>query len=183
MPMASALPAGVETRAIASGVWILLALAWFATLGFRPFVEPDEARYAEIPREMVQSGDWVTPRLNGLKYFEKPPLQYWATAAAYSAFGVDEWTARLWSCLLAFLCIPLAYAFARHLYGDGAHAIAAAVMLGINPYFAIIGQLNILDSGFCFFTVAALFSFMRARSGQERRWMVLAAASLALAVL
>ncbi|MEJ0036065.1 MAG: glycosyltransferase family 39 protein [Gammaproteobacteria bacterium] len=186
--MASALPAGVEVRAIPVGVWVLLALAWFATLGWRPLVEPDEARYAEIPREMVHSGDWVTPRLNGFKYFEKPPLQYWATAAAYSAFGVEEWTARLWSCALAFLCIPLAYAFARSLYGSGGEAIAAAAVLAVNPYFAIIGQLNILDSGFCFFTVASLFSFMRARtcelrSRRELGWMSAASAALALAVL
>ena len=186
--MASTLPAGVDVRAIPSSVWILLALAWLATLAWRPLLEPDEARYAEIPREMAASGDWVTPRLNDLKYFEKPPLQYWATAAAYSVFGVAEWTARLWSCVLAFLCIPLAYGFARYLYGDGAQAIAAAAMLAVNPYFAIIGQLNILDSGFCFFMVAALFSFMRARtceprSGPERMWMVLASASLAGAVL
>jgi 4-amino-4-deoxy-L-arabinose transferase-like glycosyltransferase len=169
-------------------VWALLALAWFATLAWRPLLEPDEARYAEVPREMVHSGDWVTPRLNDLKYFEKPPLQYWATAAAYSAFGVNEWTARLWSCALAFLCIPLAYAFALYLYGDGTKAIAAASVLAINPYFAIIGQLNILDSGFSFFMVAALFSFIRsrtceARPGAERGWMVAASASLALAVL
>jgi 4-amino-4-deoxy-L-arabinose transferase-like glycosyltransferase len=188
MHMPPALPAGADVRAIPASVWILLALAWFATLAWRPLLEPDESRYAEIPREMAHSGDWVTPRLNGFKYFEKPPLQYWATAAVYSAFGVKEWSARLWSCALAFLCIPLAYSFARYLYGDGAEAIAAATALAVNPYFAIVGQLNILDSGFCFFTVAALFSFMRARtcelgSGYERWWMAAASASLALAVL
>jgi 4-amino-4-deoxy-L-arabinose transferase-like glycosyltransferase len=186
--MASTLPAGVDVRTIPWSVWALLALAWFATLAWRPLLEPDEARYAEVPREMVQSGDWVTPRLNDLKYFEKPPLQYWATAAAYSAFGVDEWTARLWSCALAFLCIPLTYAFARYLYGGGGEAIAAASVLAVNPYFAIIGQLNILDSGFSFFMVAALFSFLRARTCEarsvpERWWMVAASAALALAVL
>src|SRR5512139_3948489 len=166
--MASALPAGVDVRAIPSSVWVLLALAWFATLAWRPLLEPDESRYAEIPREIVHSGDWVTPRLNGLKYFEKPPLQYWATAAAYSLLGAQEWSARLWSCALAFLCIPLAYGFARYLYGDGAEATAAAAVLALNPYFAIIGQLNILDSGFCFFMVASVFSFMRARTCEPR---------------
>ena len=186
--MASALPAGVDVRAIPSSVWVILALAWFATLAWRPLLEPDESRYAEIPREMVQSGDWATPRLNGLKYFEKPPLQYWATAAAYSLFGTQEWTARLWSCALAFLCIPLAYAFARYLYGNGPEAITAATVLAVNPYFAIIGQLNVLDSGFCFFMVASLFSLTRARtcepqSRRELGWMAVASASLALAVL
>ncbi len=186
--MASALPAGVEARAIPSSVWILLALAWFATLAWRPLLEPDEARYAEIPREMTQTGDWVTPRLNGLKYFEKPPLQYWGTAAAYSLFGVNDGSARLWSCAFAFLCIPLAYGFARYLYGGGAEALAAATAMAVNPYFAIVGQLNLLDSGFCFFMVASVFSFMRARTSEprssgERGWMVLASAALAMAVL
>ena len=52
--------------------------------------------YSEIPREMVASGDWLTPRLNGIKYFEKPALQYWATATAFAAFGEHHWTA-IWT--------------------------------------------------------------------------------------
>jgi 4-amino-4-deoxy-L-arabinose transferase-like glycosyltransferase len=169
-------------------LWLLLALAWFATIGVRPLLEPDEGRYSEIPREMSATGDWVTPRLNGIKYFEKPPLQYWATAAAYSAFGVTEWTARLWACGLAFLCIPLTFAFARQLYQSEFAAIAAAAFLAINPYFAIVGQINILDSGFCFFLVASVFAFLRARSSagrpkSELGWMVLSSLALALAVL
>ena len=68
-------------------LWCALALAWFGTLQQRKLVRPDEGRYAEIAREMVASGDWLTPRLNGYKYFEKPALQYWATAAAFSALG------------------------------------------------------------------------------------------------
>src|SRR5215470_11782294 len=84
------------------GAWLLLGIAWFATLGWRPLFEPDEGRYAEIPREMQVSGDWVTPRLNGFKYFEKPVLQYWATAVSFSLFGVHDWTARLWAALTGF---------------------------------------------------------------------------------
>ena len=76
---------------------------WFSNLEYRRLVHPDEGRYAEIPREMVVSGDWVTPRLNGIKYFEKPALQYWLTAAAYEAFGIHPWTARLWPALSGFL--------------------------------------------------------------------------------
>ncbi|HEX4763601.1 MAG TPA: phospholipid carrier-dependent glycosyltransferase, partial [Usitatibacter sp.] len=80
-----------------AALWILAAVALAVgidNLG-RPLANPDEGRYSEISREMVASGDWVTPRLNGIKYFEKPPLQYWFTAAAYKAFEVDEWTTRL----------------------------------------------------------------------------------------
>ena len=71
----------------AAGLWVLLAVLWFGTLAIRPLYKADESRYAEISREMVASGDWLTPRLNGFKYFEKPPLQYWATAALFKVFG------------------------------------------------------------------------------------------------
>src|ERR1044071_299253 len=170
------------------GVWLLLAVAWFATLGWRPLFEPDEGRYAEIPREMQVSGDWVTPRLDGFKYFEKPALQYWATAAVYSLFGPREWTSRLWSCALAFLCVPLTYSFARRLYGSNSVATAAAAALAVNPYFAFVGQLNLLDSGLCFFLSGAVFAFLLAReepsgSRSEKRWMQVAALSMAFAVL
>ncbi len=145
---------------------------------------------------MSVSGDWVTPRLNGVKYFEKPALQYWATAALYDVFGVREWTARFFSCLLAFLCIPLTYAFANHLYRSTAIAGAAAAAIALNPFFLIVGQIDILDSALTFFLVASMFAFLRARaaaraaahaaedgSREERWWMGLTALCLALAVL
>lgn len=168
--------------------WLLLALAWFATMGWRPLLEPDEGRYAEIPREMAVTADWVTPRLNGLKYFEKPPLQYWATAVAYSLAGVTEAASRFWSCALAFLCIPLVYAFSCHLYGSRGVAAGAAAALAINPFFAVVGQLNTLDSAFCFFLTASVFAFLRAgsetiASRAERGWMLAAAVLMACAVL
>src|SRR3954449_9547660 len=94
-------------------LWLAASLAvmvlWFLPLGSYRLFNPDEGRYAEIPREMVASGDWVTPRLNELKYFEKPPLQYWTTAALYSVVGLHDWSSRLWAAGLAFLCIPLVY--------------------------------------------------------------------------
>src|SRR5512132_569382 len=83
-----------STTALAA-LLIIAALVWFAGIGTRTLLHPDEGRYAEIAREMSSSGDWLTPRLNGLKYFEKPPLQYWLTAAAFDAFGVGNATARL----------------------------------------------------------------------------------------
>ena len=85
--------------ALSRNVLLLLvavfALVWFGTLEHRRLINPDEGRYAEIPREMVATGDWTTPRLNDIKYFYKPPLQYWATAAAFTVFGEHHWTARL----------------------------------------------------------------------------------------
>ena len=75
---------------------------------------------------MLASGDWITPRFDGLKYFEKPPLQYWATAAAYAGFGVSEWSSRLWSVGLAFACLPLVYAWVARFYGARQRARRAA---------------------------------------------------------
>ena len=71
----------------------------------RPLAHPDEGRYSEISREMAASGDWVTPRLNGIKYFEKPPLQYWASAAAFRLFGESPFTARIYTALAGLLAL------------------------------------------------------------------------------
>jgi len=84
--------------------------------------------------------------------------------------------------------VPLTFLFARRIYGSADIAAAAAAALAVNPYFAVVGQLNLLDSGLCFFLTGAVFAFLTARdappgSPAERRWMMLAALSMALAVL
>jgi 4-amino-4-deoxy-L-arabinose transferase-like glycosyltransferase len=167
--------------------WLLLAAAWFATIQVRPLLDPDEGRYAEIPREMLVSGDWLTPRFDGLKYFEKPPLQYWATAVAYAGFGVHEWSSRLWTFGLGFACLPLVFVWVRRCYGDAA-ALAALTALGVSPFFLIVAHLNLLDSAFTFWLTAAVLAFTAAQmavggSAAERRWMLIAWAAAALAVL
>ena len=168
-------------------LWVALAAAWFVTVQLRPLLDPDEGRYAEIPREMLASGDWVTPHLDGLKYFEKPPLQYWATAAAYSAFGVSDGTSRLWTFALAFLCLPMVYGWARALYGVKAGLVALAA-LAVSPYFEIIGHLNLLDAAFTFWMAGAILAFALAQnapsgSQSERRWMLATWAAAAFGVL
>ena len=105
---------GTRSRWIAYAL-LLCAAIWFAGLEYRGLATPDEGRYADIAREMLDGGDWVTPRLNGIKYLEKPPLQYWATAGAFALLGVDEWTARLWPALTGFLGIAFAAFAARRL--------------------------------------------------------------------
>src|SRR5471032_2650441 len=97
---------------------LLLAFSavWFSNLEYRKLVNPDEGRYAEIPREMVASGDWVTPRLNGVNYFEKPPLMYWVVAECLKLFGPSEWSMRAMPVLFALGGVLLTYAAARSLY-------------------------------------------------------------------
>src|SRR5476651_1567466 len=91
-------------------LWILFigfGILWFYALGARTLVTSDEGRYAEMAREVLVTGDWITPRLNAIKYFEKPPLQVWFTALAFKAFGLGEWQARLWTGLCGLLGIGL----------------------------------------------------------------------------
>ena len=182
-------PGGRQVRADAVRwwPWLLLAVGWFATIQVRPMLDPDEGRYAQIPREMLAHGDWVTPRFNDLKYFEKPPLQYWATAAVYALFGLTEWTSRAWSVGLAFACLPLVFAWVRRGYGEDA-ALTALTALAVSPFFIVIGHLNLLDAGFTFWLTAAVLAFALAQSAgegsaAERRWMLAAWALAALAVL
>lgn len=165
---------------------LAFALVWFGTLDYRKLTKPDEGRYAEIPREMAASGDWLTPRLNDIKYFEKPPLQYWATAAAYTAFGENEWTARLWTGLTGFLGVLLAWLTGRRLFGPQAGLLAAATLASSLLYLGM-GHFNALDMGLAFFLEVAFCGFLLAQAHTHkeggRRWMLLAWAGLALAVL
>jgi len=172
------------------GLWILLvafAAAWFCNLGYRHLAKSDEGRYAEISREMVASGDWLTPRLNGFKYFEKPALQYWATAAAFSVFGQTEWAARLWPGLTGFFGVLLVFWFGNRLLGPPAGLYGAAVVASSAIYVSI-GHMLTLDMGLTLFMSASVFSIAlaqrdQAREAERRRWMLLAWAAAALAVL
>ena len=175
--------------AVARTLVLLVAFTavWFSNLEYRKLVNPDEGRYAEVPREMVASGDWITPRLNDIKYFEKPALQYWATAAAYSLFGEHQWTARLWSALTGFLGVLMVFFTGRRLFGADAGWYAALV-LGSSLLWVLVGHVNTLDMGVSFLLSAAVCAFLLAQhdAAKERarsRWMLAAWAALALALL
>lgn len=168
--------------------WLLAAIAviWFANLEYRTLIKPDEGRYAEIPREMVASGDWVTPRLNQLKYFEKPPLQYWATATAYTLFGEHQWTSRLWAGLTGFAGILLVWFAGLRLFGREA-AGYAALLLSSSLLYVLMAHINTLDMGVTFFITLGILGLLLAQAqadaGKRRNWMIIAWAGMALAVL
>jgi 4-amino-4-deoxy-L-arabinose transferase-like glycosyltransferase len=166
---------------------VALTLLWFATLDARHLFHPDEGRYAEIAREMYVTGDWVTPRLNDFKYFEKPPFQYWVTAAAFDAFGVREWGARLWPAAAGFLAI-LSIAVAGHALGGITLGAYGGLALATTVWHVVIAQIVTLDSGLSFFLTVAFSAFVIAQrdvtgARARKRWMWLAAASLAGATL
>ena len=96
-----------KSKAFTWALLLIFTIAWFYMLDLRTLVPTDEGRYAEMAREMVASGDWITTRLNGIKYFEKPPLQTWMNALTFELFGMGEWQARFWTGLSGFLGIVL----------------------------------------------------------------------------
>jgi 4-amino-4-deoxy-L-arabinose transferase-like glycosyltransferase len=162
-----------------------LALLLGPHLGSRALWEPDEGRYAEIPREMVASGDFVTPRLNGVKYFEKPPLFYWTEAVSLKLFGHDEAALRLPLALLAFLGCAAVYTAGRRLFGRGAGLFAAGVLATCPLYFGLANVIS-LDLPVSVFLTVALLAFLVAAHeppGWGRRWSLwtfFAAAALAV---
>jgi 4-amino-4-deoxy-L-arabinose transferase-like glycosyltransferase len=174
-------------------LWVAAALLWFGPLNAPHLFDPDEGRYAEIPREMVASGDWVTPRLDAIKYFEKPALQYWATAVAFQLFGEHAWTVRLWPALCGFLGLLLTWALARALYGERSAALAAIIQASSLLYLAM-ARIATLDMSLSFglqiamCALALLAQQRTARTGAAPlpgRWRLpaLLGFGLALAVL
>ncbi len=166
---------------------LIVLVVWFGNLEYRKLVRPDEGRYAEIPREMVVSGDWTTPRLNDLKYFEKPALQYWATAVSYTVFGEHNWSARLWPALTGLFGILAVWLTGARLFGKHAGFLGAAALSGSLLY-VVLSHVLSLDMGVCFFLNLAVFAFVLSRradisTSSKRNWLWLAWVGLGLAVL
>jgi 4-amino-4-deoxy-L-arabinose transferase-like glycosyltransferase len=116
----------------------LCAVVFFYGLGRLPFIGPDEPRYAEVAREMYATGDWITPRLGGIKWFEKPALAYWLLAAGYALFGESEFGARFGVAAVSTFGALLLYFFGRRARSArfGYLSAAALVTCGLWPGFA-----------------------------------------------
>ena len=171
-------------------VWSLLAafvIVWLYVLGVRTLVPPDEGRYAEMAREMLASGDWVTTRLNGIKYFEKPPLQAWMNALSFAAFGLGDWQARLWTGLCGLGGVLLTGYAGHKVFGPRA-GFYAALALGSSLFWVACGQIDSLDMGLSGMTTIALCALLLAQrddagQAERRNWMLVCWAGMALAVL
>lgn len=168
-------------------VWALCAMLWFSSLGLRELIHPDEGRYSEISREMVVTHDFVTPHLDGLKYFEKPPLQYWITAGAFEAFGQSDLVARLWVGICGFLTLILTWITARRLWGTTSADYAALCAAGMT-FLIAMSHVVTLDMGVSFFLFATLCSFIlahhqNATPRENRYWMWLSWATMAGSLL
>ena len=160
--------------------WLVI---YVLPLGQRPLIMPDETRYAEIPREMLSTGDWVVPRLAGLRYFEKPPLGYWVNATAISLLGEHEFAVRLPSAVAVGFTALLVFGFARAASRCAKTGIfAAAVYLTFVEVY-VVGTFNVLDNLLTLFLTAAIIAFHRAVVSRDTRFALLAGMAAGAAFL
>jgi len=170
-------------RATLLWTWLFLGLV---PLFMRGLWEPDEGRYAEIPREMLAAGDWLTPRLNQVLYFEKPPLQYWLSALSMKLFGLHPFAARLPLALATGILLWCTWKLAVRL--GARQGFWAVFMAGTALLVYVCGQILTLDALFAAFQVLALVAGIEAVAArfEGRRawpWTLGAFAALALAML
>ncbi|WP_457551457.1 phospholipid carrier-dependent glycosyltransferase [Desulfobacula sp.] len=146
----------------------IFLILYVLPLDLRPLAIPDEVRYAEIPREMVVSGDWIVPRLNGLLYFEKPVMGYWLNGLAIKMFGETSFSVRITSAVSAGLsALMVFFLTTRFLNSRKRGILATSVFL---TFFLVygLGVFNVLDGMFSFFLTACIGFFFLAWSSRDR---------------
>ena len=148
---------------------LLFLFVYILPLGFRPLAIPDEARYGEIPREMLASGDWVVPRLNGLKYFEKPVFGYWANAVSLSVFGENAFALRFTSALSVGLSALMIFLLVRRFSDSETAAVLAPAIFLTCPLVLAIGHITVLDSLLSMLLTGALVCFFFSHMAENRR--------------
>lgn len=161
---------------------LLLALAVYVPgLWLYPLSDA-ESKYAEIPREMVESGDWVQPQMDYVPYLLKPPLSFWITAVWYKIGGVHEFGARLPNAILGIALAFVIGAIARTLFGTRASTVAVVLSLTTAEFYVYTRETGI-EMTLVFFTALVHHCFLRWQRTDRKKWLVLAWASAAGAVL
>jgi 4-amino-4-deoxy-L-arabinose transferase-like glycosyltransferase len=169
---------------VLAACFIVLSLV---VLDIRTLVPPDEGRYAEMAREMLLSGDWITTRLNGIKYFEKPPLHTWMSALSFAMFGFGEWQARLWNGLCGIFGVFMVGYTGQRVFG-GRAGLYAAMVLGSMMFWAAASQFNSLDLSVAATMALSLCALLIAQQdgnapSQRRNWMLVCWTGMALSLL
>ena len=146
-------------------------------LGGRPMLTPDETRYAEIPREMMLSGNYVSPRLNGVRYFEKPVFSYWAFATSFKLFGMNRFALRL-PCMLAMLATAwIVFLLMGHYYRDSRLKLLGAAIFATMPLVYVLATVAVTDMFLTLFVTGVSVTFFLAAqddTGRKRRfWLLL----------
>jgi 4-amino-4-deoxy-L-arabinose transferase-like glycosyltransferase len=165
-------PSSQRERVAAAAVALLAVVICFCHLGVYGLWEPDEARYAEIAREMLVLHDYVTPHLDYVPYVEKPPLLYWLTALAMRLFGIDEFAARFTNAAAALVAIAAVYLFVRRVFG-ARQGVLAATILTTSALYALMAQVLTTDMVLTATVTVALFAFYLQWSSGGAWWMLM----------
>ncbi len=149
-----------------------------------PLIEPDESRYVQVAMEMVETGDWVTPKLNGVAYLDKPPLLYWMTATSMSVLGVNETASRLPTVIAAMLTVLMCFLVGQRLVGSRA-AWCGAISLLLCGGFVLAGRFVIMDALLtCCTTICFLAGYLAIAADRVNwRWWLLASVACGFGVL
>jgi 4-amino-4-deoxy-L-arabinose transferase-like glycosyltransferase len=163
-------------------LFVLAAFLFFLGLGSLPLLEPDEGRNAEVAREMLASGDWITPHFNSLPYLDKPAFFFWLLSVSLRLWGTSEWAARFPSALLALLTTLLAWVLARRMFGQVA-GLRAGVVFATTPLVIALARLVALDMALTWLITVSMLSFWYAEISRRRpaRLDALAFAAMGLA--
>jgi 4-amino-4-deoxy-L-arabinose transferase-like glycosyltransferase len=162
---------------------LVAALLYFSRLDC-PLLEPEEGRYAEIPREMLAAGRFAVPVQGGRPYYQKPPLLYWMVMGCYAVCGVDDGIARLVPGAVGLLTVLLVYCWGRYTLGARA-ALLGALVLCLTPRFVYLGRVLGMDGLLALEVTAALLAACRALDGPRLRrgWWLLSAGATGLGLL
>lgn len=168
------------------GLLLFAGFLFFLRLGAFYLFDLDEAVFAEATREMLETGDWITPHYNYVPRYDKPILFYWMMASAYQIFGVNEFAARFWSAMMGIALLLITYLFTRSIWGQRI-ALAVSFVLASSIEIIVLSHTAITDMTLTFFITMALFSFFKAYSADNalarKRWYQACFLGMALAVL
>ncbi len=161
------------------GLIFIYVLIYILPLGVRPMLTPDEFRYGEIPREMIESGNWVVPKLIGVRYFEKPVMGYWLNAVSIMTFGENAFAVRFSSALTSGLAAFLLFFLVLKARKDPEDALlAAGLFLTFGMVFGV-GTFAVLDAPTMFFITGTLVSFYWGCEQEKWNWTKLGALAAA----
>ena len=149
------------------GLWVLLYASF--SMVKPPLLDGDDALSAEIAREMITGGHWITPYANGIRYPQHPPLLYWAIAASFRLFGVSDWTARLPIALATLALFAATFSLGRRLFRSPQAAFYAVLALMTSYGVFLFGHLLLRDVFLCLWTTLALACFWRSLTQEKHR--------------
>jgi dolichyl-phosphate-mannose-protein mannosyltransferase len=172
----------VPVRLVPFGVAVVAAALFFSGLGAAPFVDPPEGFHTEIAREMLARGDFVTPRLDGVRYFDKPPLLYWLISLSSPRAGPTPFAARFWSALAA-VGVAGVTAYLGVVLGGFRVGLLAGLMVAANMGIFLFGRFVKPDLLFILCIMLAYLGFALAYLGRGRWPLLLFFGALGLATL